>query len=121
MAGVDHVELIEFQILQRSSHGGGEDGGISALALDTDAARALEQHEVDFRTAMRGPEIRFIGPYGLEDLFHGIPFPGGADFRMIFEIKRTGDVQQCVQETGVADVDFRRFHLSFAEIFRRIA
>jgi len=56
-----HAPFIELEIGQRDAHGGRQHGRVGALALDADVAAALEEHPINLRTLMRGPEASVGG------------------------------------------------------------
>ena len=66
---------------------------------------------------MGGPEVGVASRKAGDDLLDGKPLPRGAEFGMSQQGAPVGQAHEGVEEAAVADVDFGRLGLAFAEVF----
>src|SRR5581483_3749800 len=111
-------EAIQLEIADRRAHRGCQRGCVHAFALHANAATPLEEHEVDFRALVRGPEIGLVRRQRLERLFDGIAFPGGPNLGMKLQVALPGNPQKRVQQAAIAHVYLGSLDLPFAEVLK---
>ena len=88
IAGVDHVESTQPEVLDRRTHRAGQGGRARALDLEAAQPGSALHDEVDFRPRVRRPEVALprVDAEGLDQVLDDEALPGRADLWMAIEL-----------------------------------
>src|SRR5450759_3311177 len=118
-AGIDHIEMVESQIINRGVHRARRGRRPRGLELESALSATPYHEQIEFRSGVRAPEIAFIGSRAeASDHFAaGKPLPRCANLRMSGEVFVRLDAKERVEESRVVHQHLRRFDLPLAEVF----
>ena len=99
IAGMNDVESLELQVLDRDMSGARHRGGHGALDLETQPGPSAHDQLVELRTGVGGPEKAFVGldAQPADELIDDESLPGRTGFRMGFEVRRRSKIEQRVK------------------------
>jgi len=117
VAGVDHPQVLQMQILNGAVHGAAAAGSIGVFELKTVAFPSDCYEQIQLGPGMGCPEIGIATFNGSDDMFQGKPLPRGPQIGMPLEICQGGQLKQAMEYAAVADVDFGGLDLPFSDVF----
>jgi hypothetical protein len=116
-AGIDDPKMFKVQVVQRDAHGSGDSWRFTELEFHTVTAAAVEEKQIELSAAIGGPKEPLGGTADIQKLIHGKSLPGGAYSWIPPEGVHVMDAEQRMEKTGITQIDFGRFDLSFADVF----
>ncbi len=105
LSWIDYGNTFQVEVVQGDPYGRRQSRRIFTLALHAEQLVTATQHQVDFRSLMRGPECRLVVLFVDENLLDGKAFPRRTELRMTLDRPGRVDPKQLVQQTTVADVN----------------
>ena len=118
VAGIDHPKMFEPKILNCNVHGSAAARRISVFELKPIMFACAPNQEIELGAAMGRPEVDIAATQCSNDLFQREAFPGRAEVRVRLQVGDGGQLKESMQESAVAEIDFRSLDLALADIFK---
>jgi len=115
-SGADHDERIEPQVFHSYPHGAAELGPFGIFELVAQPTACGEHEQVEFGPSLRAPEICLRRTRLPQHLFEGEAFPRAAHLWMGVKLRFGLQADEMMEDSGVAEIDFRGLHLTLADV-----
>src|SRR3954447_11259338 len=115
---MDDVEAVELQVGESDVDRSGDSGRVAVLEFEAEPPAATHDEKVELGAAVGRPEEAFSGPrtQAGDHLRQAKAFPGGSNLGVARQVGKGLQVEECVQEPAVDDVDLGGFDLALLEI-----